>query len=140
MIAALQVAPAGLAAPSTGSNAPAMSGGMNMQGMGSMRGVEGMDTMDGMDSMDGMSMQGDAKRGARIASTNCGACHGATGHSLSDELPNLAGRRAMYLMSSLMAYRSGKRNVPTMTAIASKLSGQEMADVAAYYSGLENDP
>ena len=146
LIAALQVDPAGSAAPSGGSSAPPMSGGaggMNMHGMGNMPGMEGMNSMPGMegsgtmDAMDGMSMKGDARRGAGIASTTCGTCHGASGVSLSDELPNLAGQNAMYLMSSLMEYRSGKRNVPTMTAIASKLSGQDMADVAAHYSGLE---
>ncbi len=105
-------------------------------GMGGMGSMENMDRMDSMDDM-AMSMKGDAKRGAQIAKMTCAGCHGGVGFSASDDLPNLAGQDAMYLMSSLMAYRTGKRNVPAMAAVAVKLSGQDIADVVSYYSGLE---
>ena len=36
-------------------------------------------------------------------------------------------------MSALQAYRSGERSHPTMRAIASSLSDQAMADLAAFY-------
>jgi len=112
--------------------------GSAMGGMGGMGSMEKMDRMDSVDDMD-MSMKGDVKRGSQIAKMTCGACHGGAGRSASDDLPSLAGQDAMYLMSSLMAYRSGKRNVPAMAAIAAKLSRQDIADVVAYYSGLEDD-
>jgi cytochrome c553 len=36
----------------------------------------------------------DVEAGERLASTVCAACHGASGISVSDTVPNLAGQRA----------------------------------------------
>jgi len=37
-------------------------------------------------------------------------------------------------VSALKAYKSGDRSHPSMRAIATSLSDQDMADLAAYYS------
>jgi cytochrome c553 len=42
------------------------------------------------------SQAADLEAGKRIASTVCAACHGVTGISVSDTIPNLAGQRAPY--------------------------------------------
>ena len=44
----------------------------------------------------------------------------------------------MYIVSTLTAYKKGERNHPTMAAQARSLSDQDIADIAAYLSGLKS--
>ena len=64
----------------------------------------------------------------------CAACHGPTGVSVSDSIPNLAAQRAGYLEAQLKALKDGTRKNPIMNAIAAQLSADEMANVAAYFA------
>src|SRR5262245_49653849 len=90
------------------------------------------------------SAQGaDIEAGKRIASTVCAACHGVTGISVSDTVPNLAGQRARYTEAQLKFFKDGTRKEPgavsraaIMNAIASQLSAEEIANVAAYFESL----
>jgi cytochrome c553 len=69
----------------------------------------------------------------------CGQCHGAAGHGVGKTFPRLAGQSAEYIMSQLKAWKDGKRtNDPLhlMTGIASKLTDDQVAAVAAYYASL----
>jgi len=66
----------------------------------------------------------------------CAACHGANGVSVSDTIPNLAAQRAGYLETQLKALKDGTRKNPLMSAIASQLTPDEMANVAAYFASL----
>jgi len=82
----------------------------------------------------------DIETGKRIASTVCAACHGATGVSVSDTIPNLAGQRARYMEAQLKLFKDGTRKEPglvnraaLMNAIAAQLGAREIVDVAAYY-------
>jgi cytochrome c553 len=82
----------------------------------------------------------DIEAGKRIASTVCAACHGATGISVSDTVPNLAGQRARYTEAQLKFFKDGTRKEPgavsraaIMNAIASQLSAEEIVNVAAYF-------
>src|ERR1035437_3708835 len=82
----------------------------------------------------------DIEAGKRIASTVCAACHGATGISVSDAVPNLAGQRARYIEAQLKFFKDGTRKEPgavsraaIMNAIASQLSAEEMVNVATYF-------
>ena len=50
-------------------------------------------------------------------------------------VPKLGGQHAQYIVSALQGYKSGARKNATMRAIASSLSDQDMADLAAYFSG-----
>ncbi len=70
---------------------------------------------------------------ARVQSV-CAACHGATGVSVSDTIPNLAGQRTAYLESQLKALKDGSRKNAVMNAIARQLSADDIANVAAYFS------
>lgn len=66
----------------------------------------------------------------------CAACHGIDGNStLNPEWPNLAGQHANYTVSQLQAFKSGARTDPLMSGMAAPLSEQDMADIAAYFSG-----
>ena len=64
----------------------------------------------------------------------CAACHGATGVSVSDTVPNLAGQRAAYLETQLKALKDGSRKNAVMNAIASQMSAEDIANVAAYFA------
>ena len=70
---------------------------------------------------------------AKVAAV-CAACHGPTGVSVSDSIPNLAAQRAGYLEAQLKALKEGTRKNAIMNAIAAQLSAEEMANVAAYFA------
>lgn len=71
----------------------------------------------------------------------CIGCHGIPGYKASFPevyaVPMIAGQNEQYLVAALRAYASGERTHPTMTAISSTLSEQDMADLAAYYANLK---
>ncbi len=64
----------------------------------------------------------------------CSACHGASGVSVSDAIPNLAAQKSSYLEAQLKALREGSRKNAIMNAIAGQLSDEDIADVAAYFA------
>jgi cytochrome c553 len=78
-----------------------------------------------------------------IGATACAACHGANGVSVSEVTPNLAAQRAGYLAAQLKAYKDGARKLPggtsptaIMSAMATQLSADDIANVAAYFASL----
>ena len=78
---------------------------------------------------------GDAVKGKALSAT-CGGCHGADGNSVNPDWPKLAGQGSAYLEKQLNDYRSGKRNDPTMTAMAKGIaSDHDVVDLAAFYAG-----
>src|ERR1700694_2190189 len=76
----------------------------------------------------------DIEAGKVKVATVCAACHGATGVSVSDTIPNLAAQRAGYIEAQLKALKDGTRKNPLMNAIAVQLSPEDMANVAAYFA------
>ena len=76
----------------------------------------------------------DAAAGKAKVDVVCAACHGANGVSVSDTIPNLAGQKAAYIENQLKALKDGSRKNPVMGAIASQLSADDIANVAAYFS------
>lgn len=72
-------------------------------------------------------------------SAMCAGCHEIAGYRTAYPsvytVPKLGGQSADYIVAALEAYKSGARKHPSMTAIAASLSAQDMADLAAYYSG-----
>jgi cytochrome c553 len=83
-------------------------------------------------------VKGDAKAGAGKIAT-CIGCHGIKGYQASFpeiyRVPMISGQNAKYISTALAAYQKGERKHPTMRGIATTLSDQDMADVAAYYEG-----
>ena len=81
----------------------------------------------------------DAQRGSTKVQM-CIGCHGIVGYQADFpqvyKVPKIAGQDAKYITAALSAYRAGDRKHPTMRSIASSLSDQDIADVAAYYSKL----
>jgi cytochrome c553 len=83
----------------------------------------------------------DIEAGKDMAAAVCAACHGSNGVSVSDAIPNLAAQRAGYLELQLKAFKDGTRRQqgatsPTaiMNAIATQLSAEDIANVAAYFA------
>lgn len=81
-----------------------------------------------------VSQAADIEAGKAKAATVCAACHGATGVSVSDTIPNLAAQRAGYLEAQLKVLKDGTRKNPVMNAIAAQLSPDDIANVAAYFA------
>jgi cytochrome c553 len=81
---------------------------------------------------------GDAGAG-RTKSSMCAGCHNIPGYKTAFptvyNVPKIDGQHAAYIVSALRAYKSGERKHPSMRAIAASLSDQDMADLAAFYSG-----
>ncbi len=79
---------------------------------------------------------GDALQGAGKAAM-CIGCHGIVGYQASFpeiyKVPMISGQGGKYIVSALQAYAKGDRKHPTMRGIASSLTEQDMADLAAYY-------
>ena len=83
------------------------------------------------------TIQGNAAAGKQDVFM-CEGCHNSTGYRVAFpevyEVPMLNGQNAGYIEQALKEYRDGQRNNQTMRAIASSLTNQEIADIAAYYS------
>lgn len=85
------------------------------------------------------ALVGDAARGKPLTYT-CQGCHGITGYKNAYpnyHVPRIGGQSAQYLTNALMEYRAGKRKHPTMQAQAQSFSEQDIADIAAYLSGID---
>jgi cytochrome c553 len=82
---------------------------------------------------------GDAARGEPLTYT-CHGCHGITGYKNAYpnyHVPRIGGQSQQYLVNALTEYRKGTRKHPTMQAQAQSFSEQDVADIAAYLSGLK---
>jgi cytochrome c553 len=82
---------------------------------------------------------GNAARGKELTYT-CQGCHGVTGYKNAYpnyHVPKIGGQAPEYLSNALTEYQQGKRKHPTMQAQAQTFSAQDIADIAAYISGLK---
>ncbi|CAJ0799589.1 Cytochrome c6 [Ralstonia condita] len=76
---------------------------------------------------------GDAKRG--IAA--CAGCHGPNGAGIPAQYPRIAGQFSEYTEAQLTAFQSGARkNSVQMTALAGRMTAQQIKAVADYIAGL----
>jgi cytochrome c553 len=84
---------------------------------------------------------GDPVRGEEIAGkVRCSKCHGETGVSEDDETPSIAGQVRAYTYKQLVDFKTGLRDSSDMTKAVRKLSNQDMADLAAYFSTQTPEP
>lgn len=82
----------------------------------------------------------DLDAGKARAAAVCAACHGASGVSVTDAIPNLAGQKRAYLESQLKAWKDGSRKNPIMNAIAAQLSAGDIANLSAYFATQPGAP
>jgi cytochrome c553 len=85
----------------------------------------------------------DVSRGAVIAAQGaagvpaCALCHAFSGASdSSGAFPRIAAQSEFYLAQQLRDFASGVRENSVMQPIAKALSGDDLADVSAYYAGV----
>lgn len=82
---------------------------------------------------------GDAAAG-KAKSMICASCHGADGIAIAPMYPNLKGQQAMYIESSLKAFKNKTRTggqAVMMYGMAAPLSDADIKNLAAYYSSLK---
>jgi cytochrome c553 len=87
----------------------------------------------------GAQAAGNADAGKQKA-VACGACHGADGNSLAPTFPKLAGQHEKYLLKQLHDIKSGARDIPTMAGQLDAMSGQDLADIAAFFAAQQASP
>lgn len=78
---------------------------------------------------------GNPVKGRELAQ-GCIGCHGERGQSTVADFPSLAGQLVTYTFKQLSDYRSKSRSNPIMNSIATGLSEQDMADLAAWFNSL----
>jgi cytochrome c553 len=79
-----------------------------------------------------------AAQGTAAGASACAQCHGFEGISDSTgAFPRIAGQSAFYLAKQMRDFTSGVRTSAVMTPIAKALSPDDIADVAAYYAGVD---
>jgi cytochrome c553 len=87
-------------------------------------------------SSQAQEIKGDAKAG-ETKNSMCIGCHGIKGYQSSFpevyKVPMISGQNTKYLMAALNEYKKGERKHPTMRAIATSLTDQDIADLAAHY-------
>jgi cytochrome c553 len=83
---------------------------------------------------------GDVATGrVRSESERCQECHGADGNGIGQDgkFAKLAGQYPAYIVKQLEDFRSGARKHDLMGIMARSLDEPDLADIAAYYAGLE---
>jgi cytochrome c553 len=79
-----------------------------------------------------------AAQGTVTGAPPCAQCHAFNGVSdASGAFPRVAGQSAYYLAEQLRDFASGVRSNALMTPIAKALTADDIADVAAYFAGLD---
>jgi cytochrome c553 len=79
----------------------------------------------------------DVAEGKRVADGLCARCHGATGISVTQGVPHVAGQRPSYLYAKVKAYQAGTRDDHVMESAVKFLTDDALVKVAAYYASLE---
>lgn len=77
---------------------------------------------------------GNREAGKALAG-QCRTCHGMQGLAQLPAAPHIGGEPAAYLENQLRAFRDGRREHEMMSIVARSLSDQQIADLAAWYSG-----
>lgn len=80
---------------------------------------------------------GAAPRSGQMLANTCAGCHGTNGHSAGDVMPSLAGMNKRYLHKAMLDFQSGARASTVMGRIARGYSEQEIAAMAAFFSGQD---
>jgi cytochrome c553 len=89
--------------------------------------------------------KGDPAKAQPIVTQVCAACHGADGNSPIPANPALAAQHPEYVLKQLNNFkpRNGKpaeRVNPVMSSMVANLSGDDMANLAAYFAGQKARP
>ncbi len=75
-----------------------------------------------------------SKRIKDLIDTRCSTCHGPTGQSSNAEFPKLAGQNADYLVRQMFNFKTRARQSNEMEKEMAELSGNDIEDLANYFS------
>ena len=75
-----------------------------------------------------------SKRISDLINTRCSTCHGPTGQSSKAEFPTLAGQNADYLVRQMFNFKTRARKSNEMEKEMVGLSGNDIEDLANYFS------
>lgn len=78
--------------------------------------------------------QGENAPAADLVTRICSQCHGIDGNSTLGKYPRLAGQPAGYLAKQLNEFIAGNRQDPEMSPVAARLTADEIAGLANYFS------
>ncbi|MDO9225531.1 MAG: c-type cytochrome [Pseudomonadota bacterium] len=84
--------------------------------------------------------KGDATKAQKIVNDVCAGCHSADGNSTSPAYPSLASQSPEYLAKQLNEFKSGARMNAIMAPNVTKLSADDMLNLAAYFSAQQPKP
>lgn len=84
--------------------------------------------------------KGDATKAQKIVNDVCAACHAADGNSSNPAYPVLAGQSPEYIAKQLQEFKSGARKNAIMAPNVTKLSADDMLNLAAYFSAQQPKP
>jgi cytochrome c553 len=79
---------------------------------------------------------GDRAAGRQKA-LQCQTCHGLDGMAKLPDAPHLAGQNEIYLVKSMRDYKTGARQNDMMTLVMRDLTDADIANLAAFYAGIE---
>ena len=82
------------------------------------------------------AFEGNPEHG-RVKAESCLGCHAIPSYTNTYptyHVPKVGGQNEAYIISALIAYRSGTRIHETMQGNAEALSDQDIADIAAFFS------
>ena len=75
----------------------------------------------------------------KIKAPSCQFCHGIHGIGVNADYPNISHQHAESLFDAMKAYQDGERKgslADIMKQQLSKFNNQDLADIAAYYTGM----
>jgi cytochrome c553 len=71
----------------------------------------------------------------RALAATCAQCHGTDGHAVEDQaLAHLAGLKQDFILTQLMAFRSGQRAATIMHQITRGYSQEQLEALAVYFA------
>ena len=73
-------------------------------------------------------------KSGRESAQFCRHCHGVGGTSIHEDIPNLAGQNAAYLLDQMNKFASGKRKSDFMEGLIKALKPEERASIALYFA------
>jgi cytochrome c len=73
----------------------------------------------------------------RYLSSECKTCHGT---ARAEAIPNIIGMAQPLFTDSLKAYRDKRRSNEVMRTVASRLSDEDIAALAAYFATANKNP
>ncbi|MCW8830097.1 MAG: c-type cytochrome, partial [Gammaproteobacteria bacterium] len=67
-------------------------------------------------------------------------CHGETGNSRRDNIPNLAAQNAKYMLKQFEMFATGQRDNSFMREQAKKLNSEDRVNIALFFSSQKAKP